>query len=213
MTSINLALAAYPVGSIYMSVNSTSPATIFGGTWERITGKFLLSATDNGSSGASQAAGNTGGEATHKLTASESGVSAHKHTVPQHGHGDDISFSVNNSGYVANGVPSAGSHSHVLFNNGNGNSETDSWKVGRYSTNSDLRYSFRTNSGAANWGRSGDAGGHTHNLPNHTHTLSKSGGVSDRAAFDTNNNSAADASSAHNNMPPYLSVYMWKRTA
>ena len=28
--------SVYPVGSIYMSVNSTSPATLFGGTWERI---------------------------------------------------------------------------------------------------------------------------------------------------------------------------------
>jgi len=26
-------------------------------------------------------------------------------------------------------------------------------------------------------------------------------------------NSAANASNAHNNMPPYLAVYIWKRTA
>lgn len=32
----------YPVGSIYMSVNSTSPATLFGGTWEQLPGRFLL---------------------------------------------------------------------------------------------------------------------------------------------------------------------------
>ena len=35
---------AYPVGSIYMSVNSTSPATLFGGTWQRIQDRFLLCA-------------------------------------------------------------------------------------------------------------------------------------------------------------------------
>lgn len=28
----------YPVGAIYMSVSSTSPASLFGGTWERIKG-------------------------------------------------------------------------------------------------------------------------------------------------------------------------------
>ena len=32
----------YPVGSIYISANSTSPATLFGGTWTPITdGRFL----------------------------------------------------------------------------------------------------------------------------------------------------------------------------
>jgi hypothetical protein len=66
----------YPVGSIYTSttINSSTasvsgkagcPIADIGGTWQRITGKFLLAATDNGSSNASQAAGNTGGQATH----------------------------------------------------------------------------------------------------------------------------------------------------
>lgn len=32
----------YPVGSIYMSVNSTDPSELFGGTWEQIEDKFLL---------------------------------------------------------------------------------------------------------------------------------------------------------------------------
>lgn len=31
----------YPIGSVYMSINSTSPATFIGGTWERIQGRFL----------------------------------------------------------------------------------------------------------------------------------------------------------------------------
>jgi hypothetical protein len=35
-------LSAYPVGSIYMSTNSTSPAELFGGTWEKIEDRFLL---------------------------------------------------------------------------------------------------------------------------------------------------------------------------
>lgn len=49
----------YPVGSIYMSTKNTSPASMFGGTWEQIKDKFLLSAGNNYSAGA------TGGEARH----------------------------------------------------------------------------------------------------------------------------------------------------
>lgn len=39
-------LEAYPVGSIYMSTNSISPAQRFGGTWERLKDRFLLGAGD-----------------------------------------------------------------------------------------------------------------------------------------------------------------------
>ena len=39
------AAGAYPVGAIYLSVNDTDPATLFGGTWERMSqGRFLIGA-------------------------------------------------------------------------------------------------------------------------------------------------------------------------
>lgn len=52
----------YPVGSIYMSVNSTSPATLFGGTWEQMKDRFLVGA------GNDYAVNSTGGSTTHSHT-------------------------------------------------------------------------------------------------------------------------------------------------
>lgn len=63
---------AFPIGSIYLSVNSTSPASLFGGTWEKIKDKFLLSSGDTYTNGA------IGGEATHTLTIEE--MPSHVHT-------------------------------------------------------------------------------------------------------------------------------------
>lgn len=62
----------YPVGSIYQSTSSTSPSSLFGGTWEQIKDVFLLAAGDT------YTAGSTGGEATHTLTLSE--MPSHSHT-------------------------------------------------------------------------------------------------------------------------------------
>lgn len=47
----------YPVGSIYLSTSSTSPSSLFGGTWEQIKDVFLLAAGDT------YTAGSTGGSA------------------------------------------------------------------------------------------------------------------------------------------------------
>ena len=38
----NLIDYIYPVGSIYMSVNSTNPQILFGGTWSQLKDRFLL---------------------------------------------------------------------------------------------------------------------------------------------------------------------------
>lgn len=63
-------LAAYPVGSIYISANEANPSTLFGGTWEQIKDKFLLSAGDT------YDAGNTGGSVTQPYNLT------HKHVAP-----------------------------------------------------------------------------------------------------------------------------------
>ena len=60
----------YPVGTIYTSTVSTSPATLFGGTWSQITNRFLYA-----TAGPSK---QTGGEETHTLTLDE--IPAHTHT-------------------------------------------------------------------------------------------------------------------------------------
>lgn len=65
------AQGAYPVGAIYLSVLDANPAALFGGTWERIGGRFLLGADST------YAAGSTGGEAKHTLTVDE---------MPRHNH-------------------------------------------------------------------------------------------------------------------------------
>lgn len=62
----------YPVGYLWISADSTSPADVLGfGTWERIQDQFLLAA------GSTYTAGSTGGEATHTLTIDE---------MPSHNH-------------------------------------------------------------------------------------------------------------------------------
>lgn len=69
VTKSDLFQLVYPVGSIYMSVNNTSPATLFGGTWEQIKNTFLLSSGN-------RTAGATGGSATHSHSLSSKGYAA-----------------------------------------------------------------------------------------------------------------------------------------
>lgn len=124
-SQIDVLKKLYAVGSIYMSTNSTSPAELFGGTWERIKDKFLLG------SGDSYSAGTTGGSATHTLTIDE---------MPTHSH----------------------------------------------------QY-YRMKKGGDTWWVAGSNG--TIFTQEYTNTNSTGNGQ------------------AHNNMPPYLTLYIWKRTA
>lgn len=56
--------ALYPVGSIYISFNSTMPATLTTGrTWAAVTEGYVLKTVTSGTGGATTAAGNTGSTA------------------------------------------------------------------------------------------------------------------------------------------------------
>ncbi len=50
----------YPIGSIYMSQNNTSPATLFGGTWVRINGYYLYAGTGGTTAGSNTSGGSNG---------------------------------------------------------------------------------------------------------------------------------------------------------
>lgn len=138
-------LAAYPVGSIYMTMNNVSPATMFGGTWERIKDTFILAAGDT------YAAGSTGGEATHTLTIDE---------MPPH------------------------SHHQQMFLKNNYSGTTDTWVFDEYGYLFDQ--SSTVNPTASNY----------------------VGRVSQTPAGWSGN---AGNSKSHNNMPPYITVYVWRR--
>ena len=119
--------SVYPVGAIYLSTVSTSPASLFGGTWEQIQDRFLLAA------GETYTAGKTGGEATHTLTIAE---------MPSHNH----------------------------------------WGVYR-----------------PYWYQHDETG--------------QASGVGDGTSSNQLYTDNAGGGDAHNNMPPYLVVYVWKRMA
>ena len=70
----------YPVGSIYMSVNDTSPSILFGGTWEQLEDKFLLGA------GTTYDAGDTGGSKDAVVVSHNHTQNSHNHTQNSHSH-------------------------------------------------------------------------------------------------------------------------------
>lgn len=111
------AQGAYPVGAIYLSVNDTNPATLFGGTWERISqGRFLLGAGANVANTTDYwgaypdgkenfPAGEMGGEVAHTLTVAE---------MPSHTHPERLEWS-NDAGW---GVPGGGDGAHATVDHG-----------------------------------------------------------------------------------------------
>ena len=75
----NTGLASYPVGSIYMSTVATSPADLFGGTWEAMPAGRVLLAQGTSEWGVEYQAGSTGGEHEHQLSVGE--LPSHNHSV------------------------------------------------------------------------------------------------------------------------------------
>lgn len=149
----------YPVGSIYLSVNSTSPASLFGGTWTQLKDRFLLGAGDVYSNGT------TGGNAE---------LQAHTHSIPS-----------------LSGTAASSTHTHIVTTKTTsyGSGSQTNWRCLSWpGTSADFSQTVYTNNGSAD-------GSHTHNVTTNATTTGSTGSGSGK------------------NMPPYLTVYMWKRTA
>ena len=216
---------AYPVGSIYMSVMATSPADIFGGTWEALDqGRVLIGA------GSAHPAGETGGTETVTLTTAQ--IPSHKHTASFSGDCDSAGSHSHDFSEATFSIPSGGGHSHgrgTMNITGGGFSvfnEADSkGQSGAFYASTNSSSNKRGNGGSqaanANYRESFDASrswtGSTSSVT-HGHSITVTGGTGIAGSHDhtitgTVTINSTGSGQAHNNMPPYLSVYMWKRTA
>lgn len=170
-TSSTIVDLIYPVGSVYLSVNSTNPAQLFGGTWEQISqGRMLMGAATQGSIQQNTAntglfgtldstelnykfeAGQLGGKYRHTLTAAESGLPAHAHAA-----GTDRAYASAPAGST----------------------------IGEKGAASGTAFYAPSIASDSNW----------------------------YTQQNTASNTAANAQNPHNNMPPYMTVNIWERTA
>ena len=106
----------YPVGSIYMSLNSTMPSILTTGmTWEAITGDYVLKTTTTETGGTYNNAGNTG---SHVLTVDE--IPSHSHnfkyidTMAQ-GNGTDGNYRI-----IRTGSYTSSQHDRAVTSTGGG---------------------------------------------------------------------------------------------
>ena len=213
----------YPVGSIYMSAVNISPASFLGGTWQAIEqGRMLMAA------GSSWQAGTTGGAAYHALTVQE--MPAHDHSATETAAG----------GHTHNAsTGSAGAHSHSGSTNSTGNHyhTGQTGAAGAHAHNMNIFWFKNPGEGGACDSGSGQMAIHNFNTStngNHTHGFSTSWAgehahsLSIASAGAHTHSVAIAAAGAHTHaitigktgsgaafsiLPPYIAVYMWRRTA
>lgn len=181
-------LAAYPVGAYYISSSSTSPATLFGGTWTQITNRFILAA------GSSYSVGATGGSSTKTLTTNN--LPSHSHSCGSAGSHNHTKGTMNIVGAISNN----GSADDEYLTYADSITSTGAMRMGKYGTTKGAIGSTATG-GAYNEisfdaSRSGAWTGETSSNGSHSHTIGSTG---KGTAFDV--------------MPPYIVAYVWRRTA
>lgn len=235
-----IALLAHPVGSYYWSSEKTSPTELFGGEWEAVEDRFLYAAKQDGEAGQEGGAAtvalsaaempshtHTGPSHTHTVGAHVHGLNSHTHTIPHHVHHigphshtigahthyekgfhwcktEATGYSLWKAQPVSGWL--AGFNDRVLVENSNGIADDPSGN--KYSTDS---------GGGGNTGLSGEGdlasngGGGATSGPNAANTANST--AFETGGSGTGATGAAGSGTAHNNMPPYVTAYCWRRTA
>ncbi len=191
----NLLDITFPTNSIYITYTNNSPANFLGGTWASIGADRMLIGA-----GSSYSSGSTGGSAnaivvSHNHSASSASAGAHTHTG-----------SAASAGSHSHSTTSAGSHGHNLV-----------WDSGTYDSSVSGTYPIQCKTGVTGYIGGGSrvisAGSHTHTANSagaHTHTISASSAGSHSHTITVNSNGSSGTNA---NLPPYLGVYFWRRTA
>lgn len=180
-------IEAFPVGSVFITTATGDPAQLLGyGTWQRFgKGKTLLSQDDADVD--FKTIEGTGGEKLHTLTTAE--MPSHTHVQDAHTHVQDPHTHVQNA------------HNHTQ----------------------DPHHHTQQVKSTPNDGTSGSRGGDTANdtsvgRTDDTTATNQAATATNQNATATNQNTTATNQSTgggtgHNNMPPYVVVFIWRRTA
>ena len=209
----------YPIGSIYTSVSPTSPATLFGGTWERFGNGKVLAGVDE-SDDAFKTVEKTDGSKTHTIAVGN---------LPSHAHTYTPSGTIGNTGGGKSHTHSVSNTSATRYTNNTG-AHTHSWSTKwRYGHVSSREWPLVGT--GHNGGSDGDykpnttsAGSHSHTVTDYyantttgDHTLTVDQMPSHNHTFTGTASSTTGCTdcngTALNTQDPYITVYMWKRTA
>ena len=213
----------YPVGSIYTSIDSTNPSSLFGGTWEAFgTGKTLVGVDTSDTS--FDTVEETGGAKTKSYTPAGTigNTTLTTDQIPSHTHNYVKATGVGNHTLTTSEIPS---HNHTVYALAAGTMSTP-YHLGMqgdgnfvmYDKNGSAKWDSGTNGSGSSFrtfdlGRDGttssNGGGGSHNHPLNTSTVASvatGGGGSHTHSF-TGTATSIDV------VQPYITVYMWKRTA
>jgi hypothetical protein len=204
----NIVDLIYPVGSIYLSVNNVNPSILFGGTWEAWgsgcvpvgvkTSDTDFNTVEKTGGAKTESYIPAGSNAAVTLTAAQSGVPAHSHGLNSHTHTiPALSGSTNTTG----------AHTH---------------KTRAYYDIADT--GTLTGSSPYWWTIYGQVNKESTSNGDHSHTVTTNASTTGQATGSTANNTAANATASHNHsftgtaatinhLQPYITCYMWKRTA
>lgn len=144
---LNICDKVYPVGSIYISLDSKDPTEIFGGEWQRIEDRFLFALGNTEKYGA---LGHPDGNSEVTLSAAQSGVQAHSHT---------FTYTSITGGSTTTGA--AGAHKHWIQGDNDTIKSGSNYMRPKGWGNGKTTYAYDTSTSET----------HSHSVPAHTHSL------------------------------------------
>jgi len=182
---------AFPVGSVFIGVVSTNPNTLLGyGTWASFGAGKVLVGLDSGDTDFDTVK-ETGGAKTHTLSSAEMPShthvqDAHTHTQNSHNHTQDAHTHIQNA------------HNHIITSQTATTGGATSYEHGTLDTSS--------------------ADAEASEVTADTTAVNQNATATNQAAIATNQNTTATnqntgGGGSHNNLQPYIVVYMWERTA